>query len=221
MNEHSTEMFTGIVETVGTVTGATSVSGGKHLRVNAGPTAQQCLPGASVSVSGVCLTISSVAGELLEFDVIPETLGNSTLGSKRIGDRVNLERAMRLEDRFDGHFVQGHVDGTGVVDRIRSSAREWLTWIRPENHLTPYIIPKGSIAVDGVSLTVAEVRPGAFCVALIPTTLVRTTLADLVVGDQVNLESDIIARAIVHRLTQVAAGGGLTLETLRKTGFAS
>lgn len=214
-------MFTGIVETVGTIAGTAPVPGGKRLRVDVGPVARQCTPGASVSVSGVCLTISSIAADSLEFDVITESLSKSTLGSKRVGDRVNLERAMGAQDRFDGHFVQGHVDGTGVVDRIQSSPREWTTWIRPQDHLTPYIIPKGSIAVDGVSLTIAEVNHGVFSVALIPTTLDRTNLAALAVGDRVNLESDIIARTIVHRLSDMSAGGGVTLETLRRAGFTS
>lgn len=214
-------MFTGIVEAVGKITGTTAVAGGKRLRVEIGPMAEQCPLGASVSVSGVCLTVSSIAGDSLEFDVITETLSTSTLGSRRVGDRVNLERALGVRDRFDGHFVQGHIDGTGTVDRIQSSPREWKTWIKPQDHLAPYIIPKGSIAVDGVSLTIVEVHRGAFSVALIPTTLDRTTLAALGVGNQVNLESDIIARTIVHRLSEMSSGGGLKLETLRKAGFSS
>ena len=213
-------MFTGIVESVGKITGTRSGPGGKRLRIEAGAMSGQCACGESIAVSGVCLTIASIAGDSLEFDVITETLNRSTLGSKRTGDHVNLERALGIHDRFDGHFVQGHVDGTGTVDRVQSSSREWVIWIRPEEHLIPYVIPKGSIAVDGVSLTIAEVQRGAFSVALIPTTLERTTLASLAVGDLVNIESDIIARTVVHRLSEISAEGGLTVEKLRRGGFA-
>lgn len=212
-------MFSGIVESVGTIAKTTVVPGGRRLRVEVGPWARDCALGSSICVSGVCLTVAAASGDSLEFDAIAETLDKSALGSKRSGDRVNIERAVGVGDRFDGHFVQGHVDGTGTVDRVHSSAREWVAWIRPPAHLTPYLIPQGSVAIDGVSLTIADVQKGAFSVALIPTTLEKTTLASLAVGDLVNLESDIIARTVVHRLSQVAGGHGLTLDTLREAGF--
>ena len=212
-------MFSGIVESVGTIVNTTVVPGGRRLRVEVGPWARDCALGTSICVSGVCLTVAATSGNALEFDAISETLGKSTLGSKRSGDRVNIERAVGVGDRFDGHFVQGHVDGTGAVGRVQSSAREWVAWIRPQPQLTPYIIPQGSVAVDGVSLTIADVRAWEFAVALIPTTLEQTTLASLVAGDLVNIESDIIARTIVHRLSQVTGGRGLTLESLREAGF--
>jgi len=190
------------------------------LCVDAGTLARECALGASVAVSGVCLTVAGVDDSSLAFDVIAETLGKSTLGAKRVGDMVNLERSLQVGGRLDGHFVQGHVDGIATMDNLKSSSREWVVWLRPEEHLLPYIIPKGSVALDGVSLTIAEVRDRLFGVALIPTTLAQTTLETLHAGDTVNVETDIITRTIVHRLSEMSQAGGLTLESLRKAGFA-
>ena len=241
-------MFTGIIECAGTITHTRRTAGGRRLCIRIGPLACESKLGDSICVSGVCLTVASLSDDSLEFDVISETLDKTTLGQKRPGDRVNLERSLRLGDRLDGHFVQGHVDGTAQVDRVLASPREHVLWLRPQPHLTPYIVPKGSITIDGVSLTIADVADAAFSVALIPTTLERTTLADLRAGFRVNLESDIIARTIVHRLDQLAQNVGcvpdapaspspvqgegrgegtgtqrsttLTLESLQKAGLA-
>ncbi len=218
-------MFTGIIECVGTIVDARRTPGGRYLRIKVGPMAGECALGASVCVSGVCLSVIDVAGTgkpacgSLAFDVITETLRRSTLGSKRVGDRVNLERSLRVGDRLEGHFVQGHVDGTGLVDRVRPTSSEHVLWLSPQEHLTPYVIPKGSVAVDGVSLAVAAVEAGRFSVALIPTTLERTTLSSLLNGDPVNIETDIIARTIVHRLGEVSTHGGLRLDALKEAGF--
>lgn len=199
---------------------AQSVPGGRRLRVDAGVVAEGVEPGASVAVGGVCLTVTDVAGTVLSFDVIAETLSRTTLGSLQVGDRVNLERALRVGDRLDGHFVQGHVDGTAAVERVESGTREWVLWMCPETSLAPYLIPKGSVAIEGVSLTIAAVRGASFSVALIPTTLQRTTLGELRAGQRVNVETDILTRTIVHRLGEVVGTGRLTLATLREAGFA-
>ncbi|MCH8261294.1 MAG: riboflavin synthase [Planctomycetes bacterium] len=167
-----------------------------------------------------CLTVADRTAQTLAFDVVAETLGKSTLGSKRPGDRVNLERSLQVGDRLDGHFVQGHVDGTACVTRIVSNPREHVVWLRPQPCLRPYMIPKGSVAVDGVSLTLAAVENHDISVALIPTTLDGTTLSSLAVGDSVNIETDIIARTVVQRLSDLSDGGRLTLDTLEKAGFA-
>ena len=212
-------MFTGIVESIGTIAETRSVPGGRRLRIAACPWASECRLGASVAVSGVCLTVTSTSGEFLEFDVITETLDTSTLGARRTGDRVNLERALQAGDRFDGHFVQGHVDGKATVAQVRSSPKEWVIEFALRDGLRPYIIPKGSVAIDGVSLTVASVRSGSFTVALIPTTLEGTTLATLSVGAEVNIESDMLARTIVHHLAGMESGGGLSAESLREAGY--
>ena len=213
-------MFTGIVETTGTISATRATAGGRRLRADVGSMAGELSLGASVCVSGVCLTVAAVSGRFLEFDVIKETLDRSTLGLKRVGDRVNLERSLRADGRLDGHFVQGHVDGSAVVDRVIASPREHVVWLRPGMGITPYLIPKGSIAVDGVSLTIADVSDDAFSVALIPTTLERTTFGSLVAGDRVNLESDIIARTVVHHLSRLPTAAGLSFDTLREAGFA-
>ncbi len=212
-------MFTGIVESTGTLSLAQPGPGGRRLRIDV-PWARECRPGASVCVSGVCLTVASPLDGALEFDVIRETLETSTLGHKRVGDRVNLERSLRVGDRLDGHFVQGHVDGIARVVRVKSSAMEWAVWIEPEAPLLSYAIPKGSVAVDGVSLTIAAVDRSVLSVALIPTTLELTTLSSLKVDDRVNIETDIIVRTVVHHLSGVSSSGGLTLDVLREAGFA-
>ncbi len=212
-------MFTGIVERTGEITTAREVPGGRRLAVDAGPIARDCKLGSSVCISGVCLTVVRANGDTLEFDVIRETLLKSTLGSKRVGDQVNLERSLCVGDRLDGHFMQGHVEGTAIVDQVTASPQENVLRLRPAAELMPYIIPKGSVAVDGVSLTIAEVTRDSFSVALIPTTLERTSLSSLAVGDHVNIETDIIARTTVHRLSEMASTGGLTIDTLREAGF--
>ncbi|MCH7592503.1 MAG: riboflavin synthase [Planctomycetes bacterium] len=213
-------MFTGIVERTGRITFAKAAPLGRRVGVDAGAMAAECELGASVCVSGVCLTVAAVNGDTIEFDVIRETLDTSTLGKKCARDLVNLERSLRVGDRVDGHFVQGHVDGTGTVTQVRDSGTEHVVRLKPDKALMPYIIPKGSVTIDGVSLTIAEVDRDGFAVALIPTTLERTTFSRLSAGDLVNIETDIVARTIVHRLAGLAGGHALTVETLRGAGFA-
>ncbi len=213
-------MFTGIIELKGTVVATESVAGGRRLRVDVGPAASESKHGDSICINGVCLTVTEINGNVVAFDVINETLDTTTLGTKTSGDRVNIERSLRVGDRFDGHFVQGHVDGTAKVERIHASTSEHVVWLSPQASLTPFMIPKGSVAIDGVSLTIAAVDVGKFSVALIPTTLERTTFGGMKSGDTVNIESDIIARAIVHHLAGMRGAGGLSLEALQKAGFA-
>ncbi len=213
-------MFTGIVERMAAVAGVRSVAGGRRLRVDVGEIAGSCELGASVCISGVCLTVAARNPPSLEFDVITETLDRSTLGALAVGSKVNIERSLRVGDRLDGHFVQGHVDGTAEVARVEASPKASVIRFHTPQPLRSYIVPKGSIAIDGVSLTIADVGDGSFSVALIPTTLERTTLGGLRAGDRVNLESDIVARTVVHQLSSLAEGGGLTLDALQKAGFA-
>ena len=213
-------MFTGIVERTGRITFTKAAPRGRRLGIEAGAMAGECKLGASVCVSGVCLTVAAVSGDSIEFDVIRETLDTSTLGKKGTGDIVNLERSLRVGDRVDGHFVQGHVDGTAEVTRVRDTGAEHVVRLRLGTALMPYIIPKGSVTIDGVSLTIAEVDRDTFSVALIPTTLERTTFSSLSAGDLVNIETDILAKTVVHRLEDMGRGSGLTLETLRGADFA-
>lgn len=213
-------MFTGIIKSIGSVTKVVRVSGGKRLSVDVGEWAVDCADGDSICVSGVCLTVAARRAPVVEFDVINETLQRSILGDLAVSGRVNLERAMAVGERFDGHFVQGHVDGTACVTQIISSAQEQVIWFKADRELVRYVIPKGSIAIDGVSLTIAAVKAETFSVALIPTTLDLTTLGSLAVGDRVNIESDIIARTIVHHMSSVKDAGGLNVDALREAGFA-
>lgn len=211
-------MFTGIVDHVGTITDTQAVSGGKRLSIDVGPLATHSALGASVCISGVCLTVAKISSPVLEFDVITETLEKSTLGQKKTGNGVNLELSLRVGDRLDGHFVQGHVDGIATVTRVDSSTNEQVLWLKPQPHLQRYIIPKGSVSVDGVSLTIAEVDEECFSVALIPTTLERTTLSSLSKDDWVNIESDMITRTVVHQLMKISNQNGINLESVINAG---
>lgn len=195
------EVFTGIVEAVGTVSGTRETEDGRrlHLAVEGWPPVPT---GASIAVNGVCLTaLDSPSG--IEVDVIPETLNRTNLGALRTGDRVNLERAMPADGRFDGHVVQGHVDGTGTVGSLTRDGDGVVMGIEAADPLLVYVVEKGSITVDGVSLTVAAVNVAGFSVALIPHTLDVTTLGLRSAGDVVNLEVDILAK-YVERLLKLS-----------------
>jgi len=200
-------MFTGIVEATGRVRAARKTSKGLRLEVEA---PWRIAPGASVAIGGVCLT--ALEGKGLAFDVIPETLKRTTLGGLRPGARINLERALSAGARLDGHIVQGHVDGSGVVESFARKGGEATLSVRVPAALEDQIVPKGSIAVDGVSLTVVDVKDRRFSVALIPTTLRRTTLSRLRKGDRVNLETDVLAKYAKKKST-------VTLALLKRAGF--
>lgn len=190
-------MFTGIVEGTGRVV---SVAGRNAVRLIVEPPEPwpEVVIGSSIAVDGACLTIAGLDTGRMGFDVIPETLRRTTLGERRAGDRVNLERAMRLGDRLDGHLVQGHIDRTGVVVSVRSDGGDVVLSIRAGGDAPPGWIEKGSIAVDGVSLTVACVRGVDFDVCLVPETLHRTTLGVHAAGRRVNLESDVLGQWVRH-----------------------
>lgn len=215
----TTPMFTGIVEKLGIVARTQSTPGGKRLRVSVGTIASECALGASVSISGVCLTVAGAGSDWLEFDVITETLACSTLGEKKTGSVVNIERALRVGDRIDGHFVQGHIDAIARVQRIDKSSREYVVWLSSDASLRPYIVPKGSISLDGVSLTIAAIEGELFSVALIPTTLECTTLGSLKAGDFVNVESDVVTRTVVHHLRHARSADTSLEQSLEDAGF--
>ncbi|MCP4248292.1 MAG: riboflavin synthase [bacterium] len=214
-------MFTGIIQHVGRVAAARRTTPGLRLTIDMRPLAADAMEGSSIAVDGVCLTVCGLDGTQLSFDVVAETLDRSTLGRIRVNDRVNLEPALRADGRLDGHFVQGHVDGIARVTRREESAGQCVLWFGPPAELMRCVIPKGSVAVAGVSLTVADLTSAEFSVAVIPTTLAQTTLADRRVGDEVNLETDLLARTIVHTLGRMETGGGLTEAMLREQGYAS
>jgi riboflavin synthase len=197
-------VFTGIIEELGEVVAVQSQDDSAELVVRASLVANDVAHGASVAVNGVCLTVVGAAGARLSFDVMAETLKRSVIGSLRPGERVNLERAVRAEGRLDGHIVQGHVDGTGVlISRTPGEAWDLVRFGMPAD-LARYVAEKGSIAVDGVSLTVTSVGNDWFEVGLIPETLRATTLGAKQPGDPVNLEVDVLAK-YVARLAEVPA----------------
>ena len=196
-------MFTGIITAVGRVADAVPGTGGLRIRIEAGGLAlEDVLPGHSIAVSGVCLTVVTLHAGSFDVDVSQETLACTT-GFER-GAPVNLEKALRLSDRLGGHLVSGHVDGRGIVERFEAVGDNKLLEIRVPRELARYVARKGSIAVDGVSLTVNDVLGECFAVNLIPHTLAHTNLTRLRAGAQVNIEIDLLAR-YVERTAQFGA----------------
>lgn len=193
------------------------------MRIDLGSLAEGLVAGDSVAVSGACLTVAALEGDAAEFDVVAETLDMTTLGDLRTGARVNLERALRLDGGLDGHLVQGHVDAVAAVRRIDRAGDGRVVRFAAEAEVAGQMVPKGSVAIDGVSLTLAEVHAEEFSVALIPTTLAETTLGELAVGGRVNVELDLIGKYVRRYIGRIAGptpGGGLTLEKLKDAGFA-
>lgn len=211
------EMFTGIVRHVGQVRSLSAAADGARLTVDLGPLAEGVALGDSVAVDGACLTVASIDAAEVSFDVVRETLTRTTLGSLKAGSRVNLERALSLAAALDGHIVQGHVDGVATVKAIEPDA--WT--FSAGRELAEQLVPKGSVAVAGVSLTVVAAAADGFSVALIPTTLTETTLGRMRVGQAVNIETDVIGKYVLRYLRNLGGGraGGITLDKLRQAGF--
>ena len=211
-------MFTGLVETVGTVRTARALSQGRLFGIACPSLLDDLKPDDSVAVNGVCLTATAVTAEGFEATAVGETLERSTLSRLRPGVHVNLERALRLGDRLGGHLVQGHVDGQGhVISSQPAGTGYWLDLEIPPD-LERYAVEKGSIAIHGVSLTLAQVMPGRVRVAVIPYTWTHTVLHNLNPGDAVNLEMDLIGK-YVERLMGRQAPSGLTFDKLTSLGF--
>jgi len=212
-------MFTGLVSDMGVVERLEPRAGGARLAIRPGAMpVDELSPGESVACNGACLTVVERGGGRMSFDVVPETLARTTLGSWRAGTRVNLERALRLSDRLGGHLVQGHVDAVGqVLSRLAEGQGARLTISLPPA-IAPLVAEKGSIAIDGVSLTVARADRDRFEVALIPETLSRTVLGAAVPGTAVNLEVDVVARHVA-RLRDFAGSPGVSEGSLRDWGY--
>ncbi len=195
-------MFTGLIADLGSVTAVLAGADGATLTI-ATRLAGELRTGDSVAVNGVCLTATEVDDGHFKAEAMNETLTRSSLGALRAGDRLNLELPLRAADRLGGHFVQGHVDGTGTVRALREDGFARVVEIDVEDALARYLVAKGSVAVDGVSLTVSALLADGFAVSLIPETLARTTLGTLEEGDVVNIEVDVLAKHVA-RLTEVA-----------------
>jgi riboflavin synthase len=193
-------MFTGIVREVGRVASIDGDGDGVRLEVEAPATSGSTAVGDSVSISGCCLTAVAVADGRIAFDAVPETLARTSLRRLRAGSRVNVEPALRAGEPLGGHYVQGHVDGVGAVRSSDAEGEGRRVWFDAPPELLRYLVEKGSVAVDGTSLTVAGLDERGFSVALVPHTLEVTTLGDVVPGDPVNLEADVLAKYVERLL---------------------
>jgi riboflavin synthase len=214
-------MFTGIIEHVGRVQALETATQGSRLRVHAGPLAASLAVSGSIAVNGCCLTIVEISGEVFSADLSSETLRRTSFAEIKAGARVNLERPLTAGKEFGGHFVQGHVDGIGRVARWEADGANWWLGVRLPQELVRYVSMKGSIAIDGISLTVANMAGDIVEAAIIPFTYANTNLQALRVGDAVNIETDILAKYVERLLEtrRTAATSALTVERLVEEGF--
>lgn len=215
-------MFTGIIEEVGKVRAIRKGQTSSFIEIQAKTVLSDVHLGDSIAVNGVCLTVTEFSADSFRADVMNETLSRSSLGSLRIGSPVNLERAMAADGRFGGHIVSGHIDGTGVITDIsRDGISIWYT-IGTTAAVMRYIVEKGSVAIDGISLTVAKLTDSSFSVSIIPHTAEQTVLSHKKIGDTVNLENDIIGKYIeklMNPQNSPKEPNGITMEFLAKNGF--
>lgn len=218
-------MFTGIIEGLGTLKTIKSSGQAMQLEVAADFELEGTKLGDSIAVNGACLTVVHLQGRRFHVDVAPETRDKTTFGAAKIGERVNLERAMRLSDRLDGHLVSGHVDGIGYLAKRETMANAILLSFRVAPHLGRYMIKKGSVAVDGVSLTINDCDAEHFQVSIIPHTAGITTIGMKAVGAPVNIETDVIGKYVEHFITgsrqseDKSANAGVDLDLLARSGF--
>ena len=213
-------MFTGIIEELGTIASVETRAAGARLTVRCSTVREDLTEGASIAVNGVCLTAVHLQRDSFSADLAPETLRRSNLGDLRAGSRVNLERPLAPTGRLSGHIVQGHVDGTGEFVSLESLGDEnWWLRIRVPAELDPFLVYKGSIAIDGISLTIAALEANLLSVTVIPHTYRNTTLGGYQGGSRVNLECDILAKHVEKLLRKLDMKSPLTVEKLREQGY--
>jgi riboflavin synthase len=219
-------MFTGIIEGFGTIREIRPEGQGKRMTVDADFFLEQTKIGDSICVSGACLTVVMIDGKRFTVDVSPETLAKTTFKSAKIGDRVNLERALRLSDRIDGHLVSGHIDGIGAVTLKQNMGNAIIVSFKVPEFISHYMIQKGSVAVDGISLTVNNCGHDSFDVSIIPHTAKLTTIGFKKAGDLVNIETDMIGKYVErfvgdkhHDEKRKETGNSINMEFLAKSGF--
>ena len=212
-------MFTGLVEAVGAVRAFRRAEEVSLLSIECPALASELVLGQSVAVSGACLSVVALHGDVFDVEMMPETAERTWFADLRPGTLVNLERAMALGDRLDGHLVLGHVDGTAVLKRLSGTGRTRVACFGAGPPLLRGIVPKGSVAIDGVSLTVIGVSASDFSVGLIPTTLESCTLGQMAVGTVVNLETDILGKYVERLLGSRGSGMRLSMEELRDLGY--
>ena len=218
-------MFTGIIEEIGEIISSNLIGGSGELRIGAPLIVTECKLGDSIAVNGVCLTVTKITGRELVFDVSVETLRRSNLGNLKKGDQVNLEQALAADDRFGGHMVSGHIDGTGILNDRRREGNATIFTFSVAPAISRYLIEKGSIAIDGISLTISALAGDSFSVTVIPHSLQQTTLGQRDLGAIVNLENDLVAKYIEKLLqpkthSSDSQTSTLNLDLLRKHGFA-
>ena len=211
-------MFTGIVEELGRVKKKASKGELLELSIGAEKTRADLNKGDSIAVNGVCLTVTHLERDLFRVEVMSETLKRTTLGELEAGSKVNLERALRADGRLGGHIVSGHIDGLAVIRRVKQRERERMIEIVPPREVLRYIVPQGSVALEGISLTVVEQKDDSFTVFLIPHTLENSNLGSKKVSDRLNLEVDILGK-YVEKLLRPEKSAGLTKQTLEKYGY--
>ena len=214
-------MFTGLVQKVGTLAARHARGGGMRFEIRHDAWEAPLAVGESVAVQGVCLTATTCQPGRFTCDVLKETLDKTTLGSKEVGADLNLERALRADERFGGHFVTGHIDGSGRVKALTRAGDDTVLEVECDAELLAGMVPKGSIAVDGVSLTIADLRAASFTVHLIPHTWQQTALRALKTGHRVNLETDMIGKFVRRYLQTTQPSQGVTLAKLRAAGFGA
>ena len=220
-------MFTGIIEGLGTIAEIRPSGRGKRLLIDADFLLDQTKIGDSIAISGVCVTVIIIAGKRFEIDISPETIARTTFATAKTGDRVNLERALRLSDRIDGHLVSGHIDGIGTIKDKKRTGNAIIVVIDVPEFLSRYMITKGSVAVDGISLTINNRARDCFDVSIIPHTAKLTTIGLKKAGDYVNIETDMIGKYIENFIAEKPANNikketgqpSVDMQFLEKTGF--
>lgn len=213
-------MFTGIIEYLGKVKQVKLQASSAIIVVDIGTLSDDVNPGDSIAINGACLTVTQIKDSEVYFDVSTETLSKTTIGGLKTSDNVNIERSLKMGDKLGGHFVTGHVDGVGVINKVENEPGQCTVWFSVSEELTNMMIKKGSVAVDGISLTIVEIRDGLFSVALIPYTLEATTLGFKKAGRKVNIETDMLGKWVKRILTvNESTTSGITEDLLKKKGF--
>jgi riboflavin synthase len=213
-------MFTGIIEHLGKVKQISQQANSAIIAVDIGPLIDGVIPGDSIAINGACLTVTQIKGTAVHFDVSRETLSKTAIGDLSITDHVNIERSLKIGDKLGGHFVTGHVDCVGTINKIENEPGQCTVWFSVSNEISNMMIKKGSVSIDGISLTIVDLKEKLFSVALIPFTLEATTLGFKKAGKKVNIETDMLGKWVKRILTtNDNATSGVTEEMLKAKGF--
>ena len=213
-------MFTGIIEYLGKVKQVKLQADSAIIVIDIGTLSAGVSPGDSIAINGACLTVTQIKDSDVYFDVSTETLNLTSIGKLKTSDKVNIERSLKMGDQLGGHFVTGHVDGVGTINKVENEPGQCTVWFSVSKELANMMIKKGSVSIDGISLTIVEIREGLFSVALIPYTLEVTTLGFKKAGEQVNIETDMLGKWVKRILTtNDSTTSGITEEMLKEKGF--